>query len=161
MSKNSQVRSEYQQRMRRIKDYFAENIQITTNASYADTIIEDIFYEEKDGKYRALSQGSDSTMTKEEKVLILDDQLAVYVEKQIKNCEGKKEIIDAQAQRNLAKQRQIQAEELNLATQELLLAKQEKAQAQTYLAKADTTEKKLESIRKVSSTKDRKNGKNS
>jgi len=158
ISKNSQVRSEYQQRMKDSDIEFYEDIQITTNASYADTTIEDIFYEEKDGKYRAYLKVQFRPMTKEEKDRILDDRLAVYVKKANKELQRQKRNRDAaQAKRDLARQRQTQAErELNQATQELLLAKQEKSQAQTYLAKADSTEKRLESIRKVANQKTEK-----
>jgi len=63
----------------------------------------------------------------------------------------------ARAQRDLARQRQTQAQrELHQANQELLLAKQEKSQALTYLAKANATEKRLESIEKVSNQKTEK-----
>jgi len=157
-SKNSQVRSEYQQRMKDSKIEFYEDIQITTNASYADTIIEDIFYEERDDKYRAYIKVQFRPMTKEEKDHILNDRIAIYVEKANRELQKQKANRDAaQAQRDLARQRQTQAQrELHQANQELLLAKQEKSQALTYLAKANATEKRLESIEKVSNQKTEK-----
>jgi len=158
ISKNSQVRSEYQQRMKDSKIEFYEDIQITTSASYADTIIEDIFYEEQDGKYRAYIKVQFHPMTKEEKDRILDDRLSVYVEKANKELQRQQRNRDAaQAQRDLARQRQAQAQqELHQANQELLLAKQEESQAQTYLTKANAAEKRLESVQKVTNQKTEK-----